>query len=1029
MATGDVKRKLTAIFSADVEGYSRLMGEDELATIETLTSHKEIMRKMIRQYRGRVVDSTGDNLLAEFASVVDAVQCAVEVQQVLSSKNETLPENRRMYFRIGINSGDVVEEGERIYGDGVNVAARVESLAEGGGISLSGTAYDQLGKKLPLGYEYLGEQTVKNIEKPVRVYRVLPEAEAAGKVIGEKRPISRQWRWAAIGALAVLIIGAGALAIWNFYLRPAIEPASVERMAFPLPDKPSIAVLPFVNMSGDPDQEYFSDGLTEEIITALSKVPQVFVIARNSTFSYKGKPVKLNQVAEELGVRYVLEGSVRRAGDRVRITAQLIDALTGHHLWGERYDKDLREIFDLQDEITMKVITELQVELTEGDTARSVVRGTDNIQTYLKYLQAREHFYTQTKEGNAKARRLIEEVIALDPEFPIAHVLLGATHYMEIWLQTSKSPKASLRRAFESTRKALALDESHPMALRQLGWLYAMAGKHDKAIVECKRALALDPNSATIHLFMSIALRWAGRREEAVRHCEQALRLNPIPPGAYYRILGQAYRDVGRYEEAITALKKALNRLPNDILSHISLASAFSMAGRMEEAQAEAEQVLRINPQYSLEYYAKRLKYKNKADKDPIINALRNAGLPDKPPLPLPDKPSIAVLPFVNMSGDPEQEYFSDGITEEIITALSKTPKLFVIARTSSFKYKGKEVDVRTVGRELGVRYVLEGSVRKSEDQLRITAQLVDTKTGNHLWAERYDRGMKDIFAIQDGITMKIITELQVKLTSGEQARLTAKGTDNLQAYLKMLQAVQYFIRMNKEDNALARKMAEEVITLDPEYPRPYGLLGWAHYMEMWYRSSKSPKKSVARAIELAQKSLEMDPYYVGAHSLLCHIYTFKRQYEKAIAEGEQAVAIEPNGARAHVILARSLLWAGRYEESIPLIKKAIRLNPYPTSIYYYILGQCYIAAGQFEEAVAETNKAVKLEPNSLWARVTLASSYGLLGREEEARAAAAEVLRIDPKWSLEHFAKRLPYKRQSDKDRFIGGLRKAGLK
>jgi len=361
MITGDVKRKLTAIFSADVEGYSSLMEEDELATVETLTSHKGIMGKLIKQYRGRVVDSTGDNLLAEFISVVDAVQCAVEVQQVLSAKNEALSENRRMNFRIGINLGDVIEEGEVIYGDGVNVAARVESLAEGGGISISGTAYDQLGKKLPLGYEYIGEQSVKNIEKPVRVYRVLPQAEAAGKVIGEKRPISRHWRWAAVA----LIVVVGALVIWNFYFRPPFEPASVERMAFALPDKPSIAVLPFVNMSEDPKQEYFSDGLTEEIITALSKVPRLFVIARNSTFSYKGKSVKVNQVAEELGVRYVLEGSVRKAGDRVRITAQLIDALGGHHLWAERYEKDLKDIFALQDEITMKIVTSLQVSLTQ----------------------------------------------------------------------------------------------------------------------------------------------------------------------------------------------------------------------------------------------------------------------------------------------------------------------------------------------------------------------------------------------------------------------------------------------------------------------------------------------------------------------------------------------------------------------------------------------------------------------------------------------------------------------------------------
>jgi len=338
MATGDVKRKLTAIFSADVEGYSRLMGEDELATVETLTSHKETMGKLIRQYRGRVVDSTGDNLLAEFASVVDAVQCAVEVQQVLSSKNEALPENRRMYFRIGINSGDVIEEGERIYGDGVNVAARVESLAKGGGISISGTAYDQLGKKLPLGYEYLGEQTVKNIEKPVRVYRVLTGAEAAGKVIGEKRPKPIPWRWAAV-AIAIVILAAGVLAVWNFYFRPALEPVSEEDMALPLPDRPSIAVLPFTNI-GEPEQEYIADGITEQIITALARNPYLFVIASNSTFTYKGKPVKVQQVSRELGVRHVVEGSIQRSGDRIRITAQLIDATRGEHIWAENYDRD-----------------------------------------------------------------------------------------------------------------------------------------------------------------------------------------------------------------------------------------------------------------------------------------------------------------------------------------------------------------------------------------------------------------------------------------------------------------------------------------------------------------------------------------------------------------------------------------------------------------------------------------------------------------------------------------------------------------
>jgi len=370
------RRKLSGILSADAVGYSRLMQENEALTIRALEDSKRLMSELIEQFKGRVVDAPGDNLLAEFGSVVDATECAVKIQKELKTKNEELPDNRKMQFRIGVNLGDVVEEADRIYGDGVNIAARLEALAEPGGICISRTAYDHVKNKLEFGYEYLGEHSVKNIAEPVRVYRVLMEPEAAGKVIGEKRFLGRISRKTAIIAIIVLVIVAGGLIGWNIYLYQSkkIEPASLEKMAYPLPDKPSIAVLPFDNMSADPEQEYFSAGLTEEIISALSKVPEIFVIARNSAFTYKGKPVKVQQVSEELGVRYVLEGSVRKTEDRVRITAQLIDATNGRHLWSERYDPELKDIFELQDEITMKIINALQVELTEGEQALLVGR-------------------------------------------------------------------------------------------------------------------------------------------------------------------------------------------------------------------------------------------------------------------------------------------------------------------------------------------------------------------------------------------------------------------------------------------------------------------------------------------------------------------------------------------------------------------------------------------------------------------------------------------------------------------------------
>lgn len=377
MNTERVKRKLSAIFSADVEGYSRLMVDDEAATVRTIEAYRKVFADLIGEHRGRVVDSPGDNLLSEFGSVVDAVQCAVEVQQILKAKNAELPENRRMRFRIGVNLGDVIQEGERIYGDGVNIAARIEGLAEGGGICVSGSAYEQIENKLALGYEYFGEHTVKNIAKPIKVYKVPMELGVSKKKAGSKR-----WKKVALVAASVLILGAGALAAWHFYLRLAPPPAEVaseqpptvessEEMPPQVPAEPSIAVLPFANISGDAKEDYLSDGITEQIITALSKTPRMLVIARNSVFTYKGKPVKVQQVSEELGVRYVLEGSVQKSRDRIRITAQLIDAKTGNHLWAEKFDRDLKDIFALQDEITMNIVTALQVKLTEGEQIRS----------------------------------------------------------------------------------------------------------------------------------------------------------------------------------------------------------------------------------------------------------------------------------------------------------------------------------------------------------------------------------------------------------------------------------------------------------------------------------------------------------------------------------------------------------------------------------------------------------------------------------------------------------------------------------
>ena len=628
MTTESFKRRLTAILSADVEGYSRLMRDGEVATVETLKAYQAAMSEIIQKHRGRVVDFPGDNLLAEFISVVDAVGCAVEIQDELKARNAELPQNRKMHFRIGINLGDVIEEDERIYGDGVNIAARVEGLAEGGGICISSKAYEEVRNKLSLGYEHLGEHSVKNISEPMRVYRVLTEPEAAGKVIGEKRrPAPR--RWATVALVTIVVLVAALFAIWKLYVRPAPpmeEVASPEKMAFPLPDKPSIAVLPFVNMSGDPKQEYFCDGITEQIITGLSITPKLFVIARNSTFTYKGKAVKVQRVAEELGVRYMLGGSVQKAEDKVRISAQLVDALTGHHLWAEHYDRELKDIFALQDEITMNVITALRVKLTEGEQARVLSRGTDNLLAYVKLLQARELVFRFNKDDNALARLMLEEVIALDPEYSYAYVSLGGTHMMDVWLKSSKSPQESFSRAIELTQKGLALDDSISNAHSTLGLLYGMTGQYDKAIAECERALELGPNDEMAHRRLGIVLSYVGRNEEAIPLYEKAIRLNPFPQSTTLFHLGLAYLFTGRCEEAITTCKKALQAGPNNLLAHVSLSAVYGSCGRVEEARATAAEVLRIGPTFSVADYARHLKFRE-ADKELVIEGLLKAGL------------------------------------------------------------------------------------------------------------------------------------------------------------------------------------------------------------------------------------------------------------------------------------------------------------------------------------------------------------------------------------------------------------------
>jgi adenylate cyclase len=1027
MNTKDFKRKLTAVFSADVAGYSRLMGEDEAGTVKTLEEYKQVMFSLIKQHRGRVIDSPGDNLLAEFASVVDAVQCGVAVQNELKARNADLPENRRMQFRIGINLGDVIEEQDRIYGDGVNIAARLESCADPGGICVSKTAFEHIETKLPLGYEYLGEQTVKNIAKPVGAYRVLMEPRVTVAGAKEVKPSVPVWgrKGVLAGAVAVLLLIIG-LGIWHYHFRtPKIEPASVEKMAFPLPDKPSIAVLPFANLSGDPGQDFLVDGITENIITVLSAIPHLFVIARNSTFAYKGKPVKVQQVAEDLGVRYVLEGSIARSGDRVRMTAQLIDALNGHHLWAERYDRELKDLFALQDDLAKKILVGIGLKLTQGEEA---LHGTwpKNIEVIIKLWQGIEHLRAFNMDGNNRARLIAEECIALEPDYPPNYHFLGSVHMMDYYLGSTKDSARSLLTAIEYLEKAVAMSEDYKGRVHpQLGNLYAMKKDYDKAIKLGEEAIALVPNGADAHAWLAMSLTFAGRAQEALPLFWKAMRLNPLPPAFYYLNFGNAYRLLGRFEEAVNMYKKTITLTPNNIFAYIGLTGTYGLMGKEEEARAAGAEIPRINPKWSIEYHLKTSVFN---DRERLAEVFRKVGLPEHPPLSLPDKPSIAVLPFVNMSEDKSQEYFSDGISEEIINALVRWPAIVVIPRSSSFIYKGRTVEVKQVGREMGVRYVLEGSVRREGNRVRVTAQLIDTTTLKHLFSERYEREITDIFAIQDDITMRVLTAMRVSLTGTGIPTLRGKGTKSIEAYLKILQAETIFLVVNRETQAQAKRLAEEAVALDPEYAKAHAMIAATIGNEVLLGVYENPSEALERAMALAEKAVQLDDSEEGVHRVLGFLALLKREYEKAISQAKRAVELAPNSLHANMLLGYFLYSAGRTEEAIPILKKAVGLSPIPFIRALSHLGIAYRKARLYEEALAICKQVIQQEPDYIFPHLTLAATYAELEKTEEARAEAAEVLRINPKFTLRVVPRSFPWKDQAEIDRLTDSLRKAGL-
>ena len=587
-----VHRRLAAIFAGDVVGYSRLMGQDEAGTLARLRTHRrELVDPVIAERNGRIVKTTGDGILIEFPSVVDAVSCAVAVQHGMAERNASIAPDQRIEFRIGINLGDVIVEDGDIHGDGVNVAARLEALAEPGGICVSRVVRDQVRDKLGIGFEDLGEQNLKNIARAVRVFRVETGAEPS-------RP-------------------------------PASETSSPEPAALPLPDKPSIAVLPFQNMSGDPEQDYFVDGMVEDIITGLSRIKWLFVIARNSTFVYKDRAIDVKQVGRELGVRYVLEGSVRKLGNRVRITSQLIDATTAAHVWAERYDRALDDIFALQDELTLSVVGAIEPSLRQAEIERARRKRPDSLDAWDLYLRALPFAATAMPEDADKALSLLEQAVALDPDYAIAHAMIAWCHeqrYLRGGLHEETRAAAS-----RHARTAISTGREDAPALAMAGFVIGVV-EHDyeTALDALDRSLALSPSSALALGFSSIIRAWTGDDATSIAHAETGIRLSPYDPLIYLPFVGlsYAYFFTGRFEDALLAAGRAAQANPRFSVPAIFQTAALASLGRDAEATASARRLLELEPGFRIRPLIASYS-SNKERLAMLAGALRRAGLPE----------------------------------------------------------------------------------------------------------------------------------------------------------------------------------------------------------------------------------------------------------------------------------------------------------------------------------------------------------------------------------------------------------------
>jgi adenylate cyclase len=1025
-------RKLAAILVSDVVGYSRLAGADEdriLARLRTLRS--DLIDPIIAVHHGRVVKRTGDGAIVEFRSVVDAVRCAIEVQNGMRERNAGVPDDQKIQFRVGVHLGDVVEESDGdLMGDGVNIAARLQTIAQPGAICLSEDAYRQVKQRLDLRVNDLGPTSLKNIAEPMRVFALEVGVPAQAKTAAPTSapaapatPASPKRRLAlAFAALGVAGLAVAAASAWHFLGGKSSAPNGAQQL--------SIVVLPLANLSGDASQDYFADVLTDQLTTYLSRIPGSFVIARNTAFTYKGKPTDVKEIGKDLGVRYALEGSVQPTANRVRVNAQLIDTETGAHLWAEEFDHDRGDLLATEDDIVTRLARTLQIQLTDIEAAKlQRSHPADNPDVQELTLRCQGAYLNSRGDTAASAFSPCEQALKLDPNNAVALAALSLQASVRVNAVNSKDREADVARAVELAGRALAVEPNSAEVHDALGNALQVQKRFDEAKAEFERAIAINPTEMGAYAGLALANYNTGDTEEVIALAEKASRLSPRDPqrASWLIPAGLANITLHRDDQAVDFIRRGMAAAPAST-GRAWLAAALALAGHDEEARETLKEYLAApdaRPK-TIAAFKKNINSNNPtylATRERIYEGLRKVGMPedDAPHL------SVVVLPFANLSGDPEQDYFADGVTENLTTDLSRIRNSFVIARNTAFTYKGKSIDAKEIGKELGVRYVLEGSVQRDGTRVRVNAQLIDAESGAHLWADRFEEDVADLFKLQDQVVARLANALRYELVRAEgETGAHSKNPDVVDLVMRGQAAFWRFAQQpTKENNDAIRALFEQALKIDPNdadalagdaaaYLNEYGF-GWLN-PETDYDAKILGQDD--RSIALARDSLTA---YTSKGAYL----TYSRRANEGLRVIDAGLAINPNYAILHALRSNAEAYLGQFAQSKSDLEQAMRLSPLDPRMgqWHNFMADAELGLGHYDAAIDQANKAIDANYRVVWSYLNLAAAHALKGDLDEAKIALTEARRLNPNLSVKFLLGRKPVLQPA-----FEGLRKAGL-